>query len=125
MSLPSTSGAAPLPPNINLTKAKVLKKKHDWSWEDEMLMYDISHRDFVKKRRLDNKEELKEEMKKIKKEKEMEILSLREERKLFLGGLSPDTVEKDVRKHFTQFGQVIEAQVKHFYPSYPKLNSRN
>ena len=56
----STNGAAPLPPNLNLTKAKVLKKKHDWSWEDEMLMYDVSHRDFVKKRRLDNKEELKQ-----------------------------------------------------------------
>jgi hypothetical protein len=56
----STNGAAPLPPNVNLTKAKVLKKKHDWSWEDEMLMYDVSHRDFVKKRRLDNKEELKQ-----------------------------------------------------------------
>ena len=54
------NGAAPLPPNVNLTKAKVLKKKHDWSWEDEMLMYDVSHRDFIKKRRLDNKEEIKQ-----------------------------------------------------------------
>ena len=52
------------------------------------------------------------ELKKIKKEKEMEMLYLREERKLFLGGLSPDTVEKDLRKHFTQFGQLVEAQVK-------------
>ena len=52
------------------------------------------------------------ELKKIKKEKEMEMLYLREERKLFLGGLSPDTVEKDLRKHFTQFGQLVEAQVQ-------------
>lgn len=76
-----------------------------------MLMYDVSHRDFVKKRRLDNKEEIKQEMKKIKKEKEMEVLTMREARKLFLGGLSPETVEKDLRKHFTQFGQVVDAQV--------------
>ena len=47
----------------------------------------------------------------MKKEKEMELASMREERKLFIGGLSPDTVEKDLRKHFTQFGQVIDAQV--------------
>ena len=50
-------------------------------------------------------------MKKLKKEKEIEMLSMREERKLFIGGLSPDTVEKDLKKHFTQFGQVIECQV--------------
>ena len=70
----STSGAAPLPPNINLTKAKAIKKKNDWSWEDEMLMYDVSHRDAAKKRRLGNKDEHKEEMKKLKKEKELEML---------------------------------------------------
>ena len=114
MSAGSSSGAAPLPPNVNLTKAKVLKKKHDWTWEDEMLMYDVSQRDFAKKRRLDNKDELKVELKKLKKEKEMELLTMREERKLFLGGLSPDTVEKDIRKHFTQYGQVVDAQVR-FY----------
>ena len=51
----SRDGAAPLPANINLTKAKIVKKKHDWSWEDEMLMYDVSHRDSAKKRRLGNK----------------------------------------------------------------------
>ena len=77
-----------------------------------MLMYDVSHRDQAKKRRLGNKEELKHELKKIKKEKEMELLYMREERKLFLGGLSPETVEKDLRKHFTQFGQLVEAQVR-------------
>ena len=36
---------------------------------------------------------------------------MREERKIFIGGLSADTVEKDLKKYFTQFGQVIEAQV--------------
>ena len=32
----TSSGAAPLPANINMTKAKIVKKKHDWSWEDEV-----------------------------------------------------------------------------------------
>ena len=117
MSVGSSNGAAPLPSNINLTKAKVLKKKNDWSWEDEMLMYDISQRDFAKKRRLDNKDELKMALKKLKKQREMELLTMREERKLFLGGLSPDTVEKDIRKHFTQFGQVVDAQVCYLLPN--------
>merc|ERR1719232_209031 len=52
-----------------------------------------------------------EEMKRIKREKEMEALYQREERKLFLGGLSLDTVEKDLRKHFIQFGQIVDVQV--------------
>jgi len=52
-----------------------------------------------------------EEMKKLKKEKEMEQLYNREERKIFLGGLSSDTVEKDLKIHFTQFGQIIDAHV--------------
>ena len=50
-------------------------------------------------------------MKKLKKQQEMDQLYMREERKLFLGGLSPDTVEKDLRKHFTQFGQIVDVQV--------------
>jgi RNA recognition motif-containing protein len=57
------------------------------------------------------KEEMTAEMKKLKKEKELEQLYNREERKLFLGGLSQDTVEKDLRTHFTQFGQIIDAHV--------------
>ncbi len=85
-------------------------------------MYDVSHRDQAKKRRLGNKEELKHELKKIKKEKELELLYMREERKLFLGGLSPETVEKDLRKHFTQFGQLVEAQVSHVLDSRTSFN---
>ena len=46
-------------------------------------------------------------MKKLKKQKEDEQLYQREERKLFLGGLSQDTVEKDLRKHFIQFGEIV------------------
>ena len=40
----------------------------------------------------DGKDRMTAEMKKLKKEKEMERLYQREERKLFLGGLSLDTV---------------------------------
>ena len=102
----SASSGAYIPEGVNLTKAKVKRKKNsDWSWEDEMLMYDVTNKDTLKKRRLVEKEQMTEEMKRIKREKEMEALYQREERKLFLGGLSLDTVEKDLRKHFIQFGQ--------------------
>lgn len=80
-----------------------------------MLMYDVQQRDaHRKKRKRDQSEQdpkLKEEMKRMKKEKEMELLYQKEERKLFLGGLSLDTVEKDLRKHFSQFGQIVDVQV--------------
>ena len=107
----STSGAY-VPEGVNLTKAKVKRKKNnDWSWEDEMLLYDISHKDTLKKKRLVEKESMTEEMKALKKQKEMDMLYAREERKLFLGGLAPETVEKDLRKHFIQFGQIVDVQV--------------
>ncbi len=92
-------------------KKKAVKRKSDWSWEDEMLMYDISQRDAKKKKRILEKEEMTDEMRRIKKEKEMERLYMREERKLFLGGLSQDTVEKDLRKHFGTYGQIVDVQV--------------
>ena len=86
-----------------------------WTWEDEMLMYDISQRDASAKRRRREKEEESEvsdkERSELKNKKEEEDRISREERKLFLGGLSRDTVEKDLRKHFTQFGQLIDVQV--------------
>merc|ERR1719158_528748 len=52
-----------------------------------------------------------EEMKALQKQKQMDELYMREERKLFLGGLAPETVEKDLRKHFIQFGQIVDVQV--------------
>lgn len=107
----SGSGAY-IPEGVNLTKAKVKRKANsDWSWEDEMLLYDITRKDSIKKKRLLEKEQMTDEMRKLKKDKEMEALYMREERKLFLGGLSPDTVEKDLRKHFIQFGQIVDVQV--------------
>jgi len=60
---------------------------------------------------------MKEEMKKLKKEKEMEMLYLREERKLFVGGLATETVERDLKKYFAQFGQVIDCQVQELHGS--------
>ncbi len=76
-----------------------------------MLMYDVTNREANKKKRRLEKEEMTDEAKKIKKEKDMETLYMREERKLFLGGLSLETVEKDLRKHFIQFGQIVDVQV--------------
>jgi len=108
---PPSSGAGPLPPGVNMKKAKVKRNKNDWSWEDEMLMYDVTQRDTAKKKRRLEKEESPDESKKLKKQKEEEQLNQREERKLFLGGLSQDTVEKDLRKHFIQFGEIVDVQV--------------
>ena len=91
----ASSSGAYIPEGVNLTKAKVKRKKNnDWSWEDEALMYDITHKQELKKKRLVEKESMTEEMKKLKKEAEINSLYMREERKLFLGGLSPETVEK-------------------------------
>ena len=129
---PGPSGAsgkngsvAYVPDHVNMTKAKVKRKNNsDWSWEDEMLMYDVCHRDTIKKKRVNEREERKElkkaglvdleaeaESRRLRKEKELEILHQREERKLFLGGLAQETIERDLRKHFTQFGQIVDVQV--------------
>ena len=107
----SGSSGAYIPDGVNMNKAKVKRKNSDWSWEDEMLMYDVTKNDARKKQRLVEKESMTDEMKRLKKQKEMDALYQREERKLFLGGLSLETVEKDLRKHFTQFGQLVDVQV--------------
>merc|ERR1712223_1251922 len=108
----SSSGGAYIPEGVNLTKAKVKRKKNsDWSWEEEMLMYDITQKGDLKKKRLVEKESMTEEMKALQKQKQMDELYMREERKLFLGGLAPESVEKDLRKHFIQFGQIADVQV--------------
>jgi len=107
----SGGNRAYIPDDVNMSKAKVKRKNNDWSWEDEMLMYEVSKKESFKKQKLNEKEEMTQEMKDLKKKKEMDMLYQREERKLFLGGLSPDTVEKDLRKHFTQFGELVDVQV--------------
>ncbi|XP_040568298.1 uncharacterized protein [Lepeophtheirus salmonis] len=108
-----------IPSHVNTKKARVRKSESsDWNWEDEMLMYDVSNRSSeVKKLRREKEEkslktkEEEDEVKRIAKEKETELLYMREERKLFLGGLAPETIEKDLRKHFSQFGQLVDVQV--------------
>merc|ERR1719471_1076703 len=71
-------------------------------------MYDVDQRDAERKKARREKDEMSQEMKEL---KETEQLYQKEERKLFLGGLSQDTVEKDLRKHFIQFGEIIDVQV--------------
>ena len=102
MASSSGSSRAYVPDSVNMTKAKVKKKKNsDWSWEDEMLMYDVVHRDTAKRKRTDAKEErrqlikegvidpeLEAEVKKLKREQEQDLLYQREERKLFLGKIN-------------------------------------
>ena len=57
-----------------------------------MLMYDVDQRDAERKKTRRERDEMSQEMKDLKKLKETEQLYQREERKLFLGGLSMDTV---------------------------------
>ena len=72
----SSSGGAYIPEGVNLTKAKVKRKKNsDWSWEEEMLMYDITQKGDLKKKRLVEKESMTEEMKALQKQKQMDELS--------------------------------------------------
>jgi len=83
----------------------------EWTWDDEMLMYDVTSKEAQKRKRIMEKESMTEEAKRLKKEQRTASLYAKEERKLFLGGLSLDTVEKDLRRHFEQFGQLIDVQV--------------
>ena len=45
-----------IPEGVNLSRAKVKRKNNDWSWEDEMLMYDVTKNAEAKKKRLVEKE---------------------------------------------------------------------
>lgn len=104
----STAG----PSKVDLKKLTKMKRpKGDWSWEDEMLMYDVNQRDTFKKKKRKEKEEKTDEEKQMEKEEKMRQLYQREERKLYLGGLSRDTVEKDLRKHFIKYGMMVDVQV--------------
>merc|ERR1712110_99102 len=78
---PPSSGAGPLPPGVNMKKAKVKRNKNDWSWEDEMLMYDVTQRDTAKKKRRLEKEESPDESKKLKKQKEKNSLKKKKKKK--------------------------------------------
>ena len=68
-----------------------------------MLMYDVDQRDAERKKARREKDEMSQEMKELKKLKETEQLYQREERKLFLGGLSMDTVRRKSRTNLKLF----------------------
>ena len=76
-----------IPNDINMSKAKVKRKSTNWSWEDEMLMYDVTQKSLFKKKKLQEKESMTEEMKALIKKKELDMLYQREERKLYVSGL--------------------------------------
>jgi hypothetical protein len=62
---PATAKAGP----SKKGKAKRKANNSDWSWEDEMLMYDVTQRDaHKKKKRLEN-DSITDEMRALKREK--------------------------------------------------------
>ena len=83
----SGTSRAFIPDDINMSKAKVKRKSTNWSWEDEMLMYDVTQKSVFKQKKLQEKESMTEEMKALIKKKELDMLYQREERKLYVSGL--------------------------------------
>jgi len=63
----SGGNRAYIPDDVNMSRAKVKRKNNDWSWEDEMLMYEVSKKESFKKQKLQEKEEMTDEMKALKK----------------------------------------------------------
>ena len=53
-------------------------------------------------------------MKKDKKDEKLLNTYMREERKLFLGGIAEETTEKDLKKAFSPFGTIMDCKV-YFY----------
>ena len=94
-----------------LGKARVKKSATNWSWEDEEMMYESNSRESKRhKRRLEKSLET-EQMKKAKRDEKLMNMYMREERKLFLGGLSYKTTEKTLRAVFEEFGTIIDCKV--------------
>ena len=54
----SGSSGAYIPDGVNMSKARVKRRNNDWSWDDEMLMYDVTKNETMKKKRLTEKEVL-------------------------------------------------------------------
>lgn len=52
-----------------------------------------------------------QEMKKDKKDEKLLNTYMREERKLFLGGIAEETTEKDLKKTFSPFGTIMDCKV--------------
>ena len=94
-----------------LGKARVKKSKTNWSWEDEEMMYETNSREGKRqKRRLLISQETWEQ-KRAKKDEKLNQMYMREERKLFLGGLAEETTEKVLREVFEEFGQIVDCKV--------------
>ena len=94
-----------------LGKAKVKKKATNWSWEDEEMMYEIDRRNLKRqKRKLDaSKVTVEQKIEKVQERKRAKYMY--EERKVFLGGLSEETTEKDVKAAFEVFGTIVDLKV--------------
>merc|ERR1719509_96815 len=74
-------------------------------------MYEVNQRDAKRqKRKLEASKETTES-KKLKKDEKIMNMYMREERKLFLGGLSQETTEKDLKAIFKEFGTIIDCKV--------------
>ena len=54
----SGSSGAYIPDGVNMSRARVKRRNNDWSWDDEMLMYDVTKNETMKKKRLTEKEVL-------------------------------------------------------------------
>ena len=94
-----------------LGKARVKKAATNWSWEEEEMMYEMNTRSSKRqKRRLEASLETSEQ-KKAKKDEKLMNMYMREERKLFLGGLAEVTTEKDLRATFDEFGTIVDCKV--------------
>ena len=94
-----------------LGMARVKKAATNWSWEEEEMMYEMNTRSSKRqKRRLEASLETSEQ-KKAKKDEKLMNMYMREERKLFLGGLAEVTTEKDLRATFNEFGTIVDCKV--------------
>jgi len=94
-----------------LGKARVKRQATNWSWEDEELMYEMNQRDSKRQKRKLEKSKETQEMKKDKKDEKLLNTYMREERKLFLGGIAEETTEKDLKKAFSPFGTIMDCKV--------------
>ena len=95
----------------SLGKARVRAKASGWNWEDEEMMYEIDRRNLKRqKRKLDaSKVTVEQKIEKVQERKRAKYMY--EERKVFLGGLSEETTEKDVKAAFEVFGTIVDLKV--------------
>ena len=77
----------------------------------QLTRYESNTRDSKRqKRRLEASLETSEQ-KKAKKDEKLMNMYMREERKMFLGGLAEETTEKDLRSTFNEFGTIVDCKV--------------